>query len=536
MLLYDHEFIIESCAGVQQGDPLGPLYFCCGIMSLVNEIQALNPVYNKWYMDDGGIIGDVDLLKKVWELIKTRGPPMGLHLNPSKCEWSWLDPDCSAPCPIRLEDVAEENQVKLVPHSEIQMLGVPLGSDAFVSDFVEKKLLGRLLSTVTRLVDFEDSQAATYLLRVSYSIVRAVHFMRSTPLHQWHKHAVKFDSMIRDAIEKILGFPMSDVSYAQACLTPKLGGLGLRKTAEHANLAYQASWHESRKTARETWSLPPGMPERVLSQKEASYQFDEKMHAHLVSISNVREAQRLRRCAQPHASSFVTAVPCDDDGKETIMKPRIFRIAVAYRLGIPLLKEEIPCPLCKQTINQFGDHATCCARNGDLIIRHNTQRNFIEYLASIGCLSPVLEKKGILGPTSGRRPGDVTFMRWAQGKGLCIDVAVTCPLISSQVTLAEPCEEYAARQKHGKYDESFIGTDFFFSAIVWETLGAVNSEGEEVLRQIFRFAAKQLGCEFSSFCGRAWARISCSLQTSVAQEILNRIDGREFLDALSPAP
>ena len=59
MLLCDHQHIIESCAGVQQGDPLGPLYFCCGIMALVNDIQALNPVYNKWYMDDGGIIGDV---------------------------------------------------------------------------------------------------------------------------------------------------------------------------------------------------------------------------------------------------------------------------------------------------------------------------------------------------------------------------------------------------------------------------------------------------------------------------------------------
>ena len=56
MLLYDHEHIIESCAGVQQGDPLGPLYFCCGIMALVNDIQALNPIYNKWYMDDGGIL------------------------------------------------------------------------------------------------------------------------------------------------------------------------------------------------------------------------------------------------------------------------------------------------------------------------------------------------------------------------------------------------------------------------------------------------------------------------------------------------
>ena len=75
--------------------------------------------------------------------------------------------------------------MKLVPHSEIQMLGVPLGDDGFVSEFVRKKLLGRLSETVEKLVGFEDTQAATYLLRVSYSIVRAVHFMRTTPLGQW---------------------------------------------------------------------------------------------------------------------------------------------------------------------------------------------------------------------------------------------------------------------------------------------------------------------------------------------------------------
>ena len=78
MLLYDHLH-----------DPLGPLYFCCGIIGL-NDINAMNPVYNKWYMDDGGIVGDVELLKKVWELIKTKGPALGLHLNPSNCEFSWL--------------------------------------------------------------------------------------------------------------------------------------------------------------------------------------------------------------------------------------------------------------------------------------------------------------------------------------------------------------------------------------------------------------------------------------------------------------
>ena len=48
MLLYDHCEIIESSCGVQQGDPLGPLYFCCGINPLVNEINREEPDYNKW--------------------------------------------------------------------------------------------------------------------------------------------------------------------------------------------------------------------------------------------------------------------------------------------------------------------------------------------------------------------------------------------------------------------------------------------------------------------------------------------------------
>jgi hypothetical protein len=145
-------------------------------------------------------------------------------------------------------------------------------------------------------------------------------------------------------------------------------------------------------------------------------------------------------------------------------------------------------------------------------------------------LSPVTEKKGILGPTSGRRPGDVTIPMWSEGKGLAIDVAITSPLLSS-VKQENPCESYAQNTKHGKYDKGFVGSEYMFCAMVWETLGAINEEGEEVIRQIFRFASKRLGHEFSSFCGRSWARVSCCLQRSVAQAILTRIDGHEFRDA-----
>ena len=52
------------------------------------------------------------------------------------------------------------------------MLGIFLGSTEFVSDFVKAKLLSRLDSTMQKLIEFEDSQAVMFLLRISFGIVR----------------------------------------------------------------------------------------------------------------------------------------------------------------------------------------------------------------------------------------------------------------------------------------------------------------------------------------------------------------------------
>ena len=98
---------------------------------------------------------------------------------------------------------------------------------------------------------------------------------------------------------------MDDPTFAQASLTPRLGGLGLRKVIEHADFAYHASWHEAQKTAKEVWTAPPDLPEKYRSQKEASFEFDEKMHAYLIDQSDARGAQRLRRAAQPRACGLL---------------------------------------------------------------------------------------------------------------------------------------------------------------------------------------------------------------------------------------
>ena len=89
-------------------------------------------------------------------------------------------------------------------------------------------------------------------------------------------------------------------------------------------------------------------------------------------------------------------------------------------------------------------------------------------------MTPQLEQQGILGNTIGRCPGDVTLQRWNAGGALAIDVA-TSALGKKAMRLESPCEEYGVTQKHGKYDKSFAETNYSFCAMVWETLGVLNS-------------------------------------------------------------
>ena len=144
--------------------------------------------------------------------------------------------------------------------------------------------------TVERLKGFEDSQSAFFLLRVSFGIVRATHFMRTTPLSDWSEESVKFDFEIRSAAETIL----DDTSYRQACLTPTLGGIGIRRIADHADAAYAASFLEAMAECSESWTIPAVVVSfPASSQKVASYQIDKKIHADLVARAPTDERRNV---------------------------------------------------------------------------------------------------------------------------------------------------------------------------------------------------------------------------------------------------
>ena len=89
--------------------------------------------------------------------------------------------------------------------------------------------------------------------------------------------------------------------------------------------------------------------------------------------------------------------------------------------------------------------------------------------------------------------------------------------------VTEPHNTYALNQKHRKYDKGFQNSGFFFSPLILETTGGIGEEGTKFLKQVFRFASVKQNAVHSAYVGRAWARLSCNLQASVAQGILLRI-------------
>jgi hypothetical protein len=265
--------------------------------------------------------------------------------------------------------------------------------------------------------------------------------MRTTPLVQWSEQASKFDSSVRDVAENILGYRFPEHTYRQSCLTPRLGGMGLRKVVDHAEIAFAASWTESRNTCGEKWVERADVRGEVPSQKRGSYLKDQSILRELIDgASSRRERKRLERLQLEHAGAWVAAVPSTLDGMDCVMRPQCFGVAVAIRLGLPVVKQEGRCSSCEQVFDIMGDHASCCSKTSDLVHRHNRLRNLIDKICSEGMLSPVMEKKGILGEVSGRRPGDVSVPLWAAGKGLAMDIAVTCPLLKTNITVENPCE------------------------------------------------------------------------------------------------
>ena len=143
----------HSCDGVQQGDPLGPLFFALGILRMGKRMkEALAESLSLWYLDDGSIVGPGTELLQAWKIVEEEAKKIGMRLNVEKCEiWAW-------------EGEEEEwmtkfpEQVRRVRESGFELLGCPVGDKDF-SEKCAKERVSRVKEVLDRLDVVDDPQS-----------------------------------------------------------------------------------------------------------------------------------------------------------------------------------------------------------------------------------------------------------------------------------------------------------------------------------------------------------------------------------------
>ena len=143
-----------STAGVQQGDPLGPLLFSLVLLEILDEIdddEFCQLVLSIWFLDDGTLVGPRAVVCKILQRLITVGPRFGLSVNLQKCDLFWPTGDQS------FAEFPQEIPL-LEQQCGIELLGSPaFGSPSFFAEAVPKRM-SKVLASQAHLADLDNPQ------------------------------------------------------------------------------------------------------------------------------------------------------------------------------------------------------------------------------------------------------------------------------------------------------------------------------------------------------------------------------------------
>lgn len=540
--------LIPNSMGAQQGCPLGPLLFCLVMQPLILLINREVPDLdlNRWYLDDGGLIGKSDDVRKAFDILHHHGPDRGLKMNLLKCQ---LVSFASSPEELKIFP----ESIYRYASSDFDILGSPIGSASFCSDFVDTQSLSKCRLVLSRLKLLNDPQSAYLLLRFCLSFCKMVHFMRTVPCGLLDRALAEFDQLVLSAFQELFPFPIERVHKAQIGLNIGFGGLGLRSTLLHQPAAFLSSVSAAIPSlnfpeglelsptggffddAKDLMSLSKpanvslDLPQSVPPQKVLSSFINLALQKELMNdLDDVGKA-RLNSCSARYASCWLSASPLAFLGQK--FSPSEWNLSIAYRLGVPVvLEEESVCPLggCAKPLGQLAHHAVRCGAGRDRSNRHDALRDFVFQQARVGQIAAQKEPPHLL-QNCGLRPADVLLPNVAGGRSVCVDVAVTDPLQSKMVSGASRSVSFAAneyaRVKHSKYSILMArkSDELVLWPVVVETLGAWSDDSLQLFDLLALWQSRRdSSISRASLRFSLLRRASCLIQRFNARMLINR--------------
>ena len=266
---------------------------------------------------------------------------MGLHLNRGK-SLLYIPSSCDASLSPLPPDVP-------VSHEGFCLLGCPIGPPDFCEEVLQDRVR-KIKGSLAVLHDMGDSQLEMTLLRSCFALPKFSYVIRTCPPSHVNGAAKEFDWVMHEALQSIIGGPLSEWSWLKASLPSSRGGINLQSTSLHAPAAFLASSCVSQTLVRKMLGHDPGPSPHNSSTMAALSaaasrpdwvsldEIDVPLHQHSLSVI-IDEAvyQQLLSSAsstRPHAGDWLNGVPSAALG--LLLHVQEFRCCLRYWLGMPL--------------------------------------------------------------------------------------------------------------------------------------------------------------------------------------------------------
>ena len=491
------DFTLSSEEGAQQGDPLGPLYFCIVFLEL---LQSLKSELAFGYLDDVAMGGDAETVVEDFLHLEATSKEFGLEMNRSKCEVIGQTNE------TRSLFAAHDVILPETSTSAVIMLGAPL----FTGQHLDEVLKGKRheLELLTYRLSLMPAHDSLYLLRNVLTAPRLMYLLRSAPCTDSPELPL-YDAAIRESLSSVLNVDLDDNRWTQASLPVRWGGLGVRGVVLLAPSAYLASaastteltsallparlrgvqdsgvaaamsaW--SKQTSTSSLTLPPPTSPAQRAWDDLCCQV--KSDGLLDTAADQVERARLLASRSDGSGAWLNAMPLSCAGLK--MDNATVRIAVGLRLGAPVVRAHV-C-VCGTTVTVDGHHGLSCRYGSGRHVRHNQVNELIsKAFTSAGTLAKLEPQSMCLG--GNQRPDGVTLVPWKRGR--CMAWDATCPNtfakthIQASSTQAGSAAATAEAKKKTKYSSIIGGVDFVPVAI--ETSGVWGEDARMLVTDLGR--------------------------------------------------
>lgn len=209
--------IMLSQEGTQQEDPAIMFLFTLCLQPLVRQISnECDLVLNRWYADDGNLLGPISAVQKALKILVRKGPMYQFHLNPSKTTAYW-----PALSQEGIANLRKSVPLRLSQENGVEILGSRIGTDEYMRSHLMSltKTCDKLLDTLRNV---PNSHIAFHLHRVCASACKVQHAFRLTPPRVAYAVAKIFDKAQMDAYADLNDVPLTPRSIRQVRLPSAL--------------------------------------------------------------------------------------------------------------------------------------------------------------------------------------------------------------------------------------------------------------------------------------------------------------------------